>query len=230
MTDLGITGFARAIDAAIELLAEHGIESEDARTLYRGALDALRDPHPQKRAAARDLALTTLGPDEYLELSDILRQLRNAARRTGSDSGRYFQSVYALFGSDGMRLAGLAPGSRVELATTAAEFRAGTGADRLLVFPNEDDSKVRVRFRMWTGLSWEHLDQVRRLPVDRVPVVGDHVLLLRELPTSAEDVPAVPADAATSEERQFVVKDRLWSFASTPHECVITVEPHRWGR
>ncbi|QCG77060.1 hypothetical protein SEA_EWALD_51 [Gordonia phage Ewald] len=209
--------FAHAVAAAIALLAQHGIETEDARTLYTGALDALASKDPAKRAAARDLALTTIEPHEYLELSDILRKLRSAARRMGSDSGRYFQSVYALFGSDGMRLAGLDPSSGDEMSESMS---SRLGVDRLLVFPNDDDSKISVKFQMWVGgaTGWEEVGRAS-LPVDRVPLGGDQVLIAHTVARGTGP------EGHDSEQRRYTVQERIWSFDPTPNECAIVVVP-----
>ncbi|OZF25215.1 phage tail tape measure protein, partial [Rhodococcus sp. 14-2496-1d] len=93
--------------ATLGVLANAGIQGSDAGTLLKSTLLALTDQSNPAQGAIEDLGLTVYNAQgQFVGMSELFRQLDEAA---ASMSPELYQAATAtLFGSDAMRLAGVA--------------------------------------------------------------------------------------------------------------------------
>lgn len=116
--------FGLSIDetgTALALLANAGIKGSDAGTLLKSALIALTDTGKPAQKAITDLGLTVYDAQgRFVGLESIFGQLRAASQRMTPEL--YQQATATLFGSDAMRLAGVAA------STTGGQWDTMAGA------------------------------------------------------------------------------------------------------
>lgn len=92
---------------AIAMFANAGITGSDAGTLLKSALLALTDQGKPAQAAIEELGLTVYDAQgKFVGMESLMGQL-NAAAKTMTDE-QYQAATATLFGSDAMRLAGIA--------------------------------------------------------------------------------------------------------------------------
>lgn len=116
--------------AAIGLLANNGIKGSDAGTLLKTSLLALTDQGNPAQAAIEQLGLTVYDTaGRFVGLHSLYGQLGEAAKRMTPE--QYQAATAVLFGSDAMRIAGVAAkdGSASYDAMRAAIDRQGAAAD-----------------------------------------------------------------------------------------------------
>lgn len=93
--------------AGLGLLANAGIAGSDAGTLLKSALLALTDTGKPAQAAIRDLGLTVYDAQgNFVGLRSVFEQLQTASQNMTPEM--YQAATATLFGSDAMRLAGVA--------------------------------------------------------------------------------------------------------------------------
>lgn len=116
--------------AAIGLLANNGIQGSDAGTLLKSSLLALTDQGKPAREAIRELGLTVYDAQgRFVGLHELFSQLGEASARMTPEA--YQAATATLFGSDAMRLAGVAAkdGSASYDQMRVAIDRQGAAAD-----------------------------------------------------------------------------------------------------
>lgn len=93
--------------AAIGLLANNGIKGSDAGTLLKSSLLALTDQGNPAQGAIKELGLTVYdAAGKFVGLHSLYGQLGEAAKRMTPE--QYQAATAVLFGSDAMRIAGVA--------------------------------------------------------------------------------------------------------------------------
>lgn len=93
--------------ATVALLANNGVKGSDAGTLMKTALQALTDRGKPAQAAIEALGLTVYGTNgKFVGMHTLLDQLGAASKRMSKE--QYDAATATLFGSDAMRLAGVA--------------------------------------------------------------------------------------------------------------------------
>lgn len=93
--------------SAIALLANNGIKGSDAGTLLKTGLQALTDQGNPAQGAIEELGLTVYDAQgKFVGLSKLMGQLGDASKRMTPEA--YQAATATLFGSDAMRLAGVA--------------------------------------------------------------------------------------------------------------------------
>lgn len=116
--------------ATIGLLANNGVKGSDAGTLLKSALLAVTDQGESAQAAVRKLGLTIYDANgRFVGMHSLLDQLGQAAGRMSEE--QYQAAANVLFGSDAMRLAGVAAkdGARGYDQMRIAVDRQGAAAD-----------------------------------------------------------------------------------------------------
>ncbi|WP_231646283.1 phage tail tape measure protein [Mycolicibacterium mengxianglii] len=116
--------------AAIGLLANNGIKGSDAGTLLKSSLLALTDQGKPARESIRELGLTIYDAEgKFVGLHNLFGQLGEASRNMTPEM--YQAATATLFGSDAMRLAGVAAkdGSASYDQMRTAIDRQGAAAD-----------------------------------------------------------------------------------------------------
>ncbi|QMU19355.1 phage tail tape measure protein [Gordonia rubripertincta] len=116
--------------AAISLMANSGITGSDAGTLLKSAMLALTDTSDPARTAMRDLGLTVYDSQgKFVGLSKLFGDLQIASKKLTPEM--YQQATATLFGSDAMRLAGVAAqqGATGFDKMQAAMLQQGAAAD-----------------------------------------------------------------------------------------------------
>lgn len=116
--------------AAIGLLANNGIKGSDAGTLLKTSLLALTDQGNPAQGAIKELGLTVYDTaGKFVGLHSLYGQLGEAAGRMTPE--QYQAATAVLFGSDAMRIAGVAAkdGSASYDAMRTAIDRQGAAAD-----------------------------------------------------------------------------------------------------
>lgn len=116
--------------ASIALLANNGVAGSDAGTLLKSALLALTDQGKPAQNAIHDLGLTIYDAQgKFVGMHSLLDQLGQAAGRMTEE--QYQAAASTLFGSDAMRLAGVAAkdGATGYDQMRAAVDRQGAAAD-----------------------------------------------------------------------------------------------------
>lgn len=114
----------------LAMFANAGIQGSDAGTLMKSALLALTDQGKPAQAAIKELGLTIYdAKGKFVGMPDLFDQLNNAAARMTDE--QYQAATATLFGSDAMRLAGIAAQQGAEgfNRTRAAVTRAGQAAE-----------------------------------------------------------------------------------------------------
>lgn len=92
---------------SIALLANAGIKGSDAGTLLKSALLALTDQGNPAQAAIKQLGLTVYDANgKFVGMSSLFGQLQTASKRMTDE--QYQAATAVLFGSDAMRLSGVA--------------------------------------------------------------------------------------------------------------------------
>lgn len=92
---------------ALAMFANAGIQGSDAGTLLKTALLALTDQGNPAQGAIEELGLTVYDASgKFVGLSSLMGQLKDAAGRMSDE--QYQAATATLFGSDAMRLAGIA--------------------------------------------------------------------------------------------------------------------------
>lgn len=116
--------------AAIGLLANNGIQGSDAGTLLKSSLLALTDQGKPAQESIRELGLTVYDAQgRFVGLHDLFGQLGEASKTMTNE--QYQAATATLFGSDAMRLAGVAAkdgSTSYDLMRTAID-RQGAAAD-----------------------------------------------------------------------------------------------------
>ena len=135
-------------DAAttIGLLANAGIQGSDAGTLMKSALLALTEPTEKQTFAMQQLGLWTEGAGfQFKGMGDLFAKLGAASKTMTRD--QYNSATAVLFGSDAMRLAGVA-------ATQGA-----AGWDKMRAAMGQSGSAAAVAAAKMQGLpgAWEKL-------------------------------------------------------------------------
>jgi TP901 family phage tail tape measure protein len=93
--------------SAIALLANNGIKGSDAGTLLKSSLLALTDQGNPAQGAIKELGLTVYDAQgRFVGLSKLMGQLGDASKEMTPEA--YQAATATLFGSDAMRLAGVA--------------------------------------------------------------------------------------------------------------------------
>jgi len=93
--------------SAIALLANNGIKGSDAGTLLKTGLQALTDQGNPAQGAIKELGLTVYDAQgKFVGLSSLMGQLGDASKSMTPEA--YQAATATLFGSDAMRLAGVA--------------------------------------------------------------------------------------------------------------------------
>ncbi|MGX9669922.1 phage tail tape measure protein [Mycobacterium sp. HM-7] len=116
--------------AAIALLANNGIKGSDAGTLLKSSLLALTDQGKPAQAAIKELGLAVYDAQgRFVGLHSLYGQLGEAAKRMTQED--YQAATAVLFGSDAMRIAGVAAkdGSASYDRMRVAIERQGAAAD-----------------------------------------------------------------------------------------------------
>lgn len=102
--------FGLSIDdtaTALAMFANAGIQGSDAGTLLKTALLSLTDQGNPAQGAIEELGLTVYDASgKFVGLSSLMGQLKDAAGRMSDE--QYQAATATLFGSDAMRLAGIA--------------------------------------------------------------------------------------------------------------------------
>lgn len=102
--------FGLSIDdtaTALAMLANAGIQGSDAGTLLKSAMLALTDQGKPAQAAIEELGLTVYDANgKFVGMSSLLGQLKDASASMTEE--QYQAATAVLFGSDAMRLAGVA--------------------------------------------------------------------------------------------------------------------------
>lgn len=102
--------FGLSIDdtaTSLAMLANAGIQGSDAGTLLKSAMLALTDQGKPAQAAIEELGLTVYDANgKFVGMSDLLGQLKSASESMTEE--QYQAATAVLFGSDAMRLAGVA--------------------------------------------------------------------------------------------------------------------------
>lgn len=114
----------------LAVFANAGIQGSDAGTLMKSALLALTDQGKPAQAAIEELGLTVYDAHgKFVGMSDLFDQLNLAASRMTEE--QYQAATATLFGSDAMRLAGIAAQQGAEgfNRTRSAVTRAGQAAE-----------------------------------------------------------------------------------------------------
>lgn len=114
----------------LAMFANAGIQGSDAGTLMKSALLALTDQGKPAQAAIEELGLTVYDAHgKFVGMSDLFDQLNLAASRMTDE--QYQAATATLFGSDAMRLAGIAAQQGAEgfNRTRSAVTRAGQAAE-----------------------------------------------------------------------------------------------------
>lgn len=114
----------------LAVFANAGIQGSDAGTLMKSALLALTDQGKPAQAAIEELGLTVYDAHgKFVGMSDLFDQLNLAASRMTDE--QYQAATATLFGSDAMRLAGIAAQQGAEgfNRTRTAVTRAGQAAE-----------------------------------------------------------------------------------------------------
>lgn len=130
--------------AAIALMANAGIQGSDAGTLLKSTLLAVTDQGKPAQAAIDELGLSVYDANgEFAGMSVLFREL-NAASKQMTDE-QYQAATATLFGSDAMRLSGL-----------AAQFGA-EGYDKMVDAMGRTGSAAEVAAAQTQGLpgAWE---------------------------------------------------------------------------
>ncbi|MFI5504460.1 phage tail tape measure protein [Corynebacterium kutscheri] len=115
---------------SLAVFANAGIQGSDAGTLMKSALLALTDQGKPAQAAIKELGLTIYDAHgKFVGMSDLFDQLNIAAARMTDE--QYQAATATLFGSDAMRLAGIAAQQGAEgfNRTRTAVTRAGQAAE-----------------------------------------------------------------------------------------------------
>lgn len=132
--------------ATVALLANAGIKGSDAGTLLKSTLLALTGTTEKQNAAAEQLGLT-IGAQgvEFNGMHDLFQKLGTAQKRMTRE--QYNAAASVLFGSDAMRLAGIA-------GTQGAD-----GFDRMASAMNKGGAAADVAKAKMAGLpgAWEQL-------------------------------------------------------------------------
>jgi TP901 family phage tail tape measure protein len=98
---------------ALGLFANAGIKGSDAGTLLKSALLALANPSKPAAAAMQELGLKAYDAQgRFVGLKSVFDQLRVASGRM--TDAQYQQATATVFGSDAVRLAGVAAGTTAE--------------------------------------------------------------------------------------------------------------------
>ena len=121
---------AEDTSAAIALLANNGIKGSDAGTLLKSSLLALTDQGEPAQKAIDKLGLTVYDTTgKFVGLHSLYGQLGEAAKRMTPE--QYQAATAVLFGSDAMRIAGVAAkdGSASYDSMRTAMDRQGAAAD-----------------------------------------------------------------------------------------------------
>lgn len=114
----------------LAVFANAGIQGSDAGTLMKSALLALTDQSKPAQAAIEELGLRIYdAKGKFVGMPDLFEQLNLAASRMTDE--QYQAATATLFGSDAMRLAGIAAqqGSEGFNRTRTAVTRAGQAAE-----------------------------------------------------------------------------------------------------
>lgn len=114
----------------LAMFANAGIQGSDAGTLMKTALLALTDQGKPAQAAIEELGLTIYDANgKFVGMSDLMGQLKDAAGRMTDE--QYQAATATLFGSDAMRLAGIAAeqGSEGFESLKGAVTRQGQAAE-----------------------------------------------------------------------------------------------------
>ena len=116
--------------AAISLMANSGIQGSDAGTLLKSALLALTDQSKPAQGAMEELGLTVYDAQgKFVGMSSLFGQLQTASKNMTAE--QYQAATATLFGSDAMRIAGIAAqqGKTGFDAMAAAMGKQGAAAD-----------------------------------------------------------------------------------------------------
>ena len=116
--------------SAIALLANNGIKGSDAGTLLKSSLLALTDQGNPAQGAIKELGLTVYDAQgKFVGLHELFGQLGESAKRMTPE--QYQAATAVLFGSDAMRIAGVAAkdGSKSYDNMRVAIDRQGAAAD-----------------------------------------------------------------------------------------------------
>ena len=120
-------------------MANAGIAGSDAGTLLKSALLALTDQGEPAQGAIADLGLTVYDAQgQFVGLSSLMGQLQEASARMTPEM--YQAATATLFGSDGMRLAGI------------AAQQGATGFDTMLTAVNREGAAAEVAAAKTQGL------------------------------------------------------------------------------
>ena len=76
-----------------------------------------------------------------------------------------------------------------------------------------ESTRVQVQFQAWVNGEWQKVGRRTWLERDMVPLVGDQIIITRTM-----DVPK-----RTTEDFQYVVKERIWSLMNASSYGVIIV-------
>ncbi|WNM75507.1 hypothetical protein SEA_FRIBS8_58 [Gordonia phage Fribs8] len=76
-----------------------------------------------------------------------------------------------------------------------------------------ESTRVQVQFQSWVNGEWQKVGRRTWLERDMVPPVGDQIIITRTM-----DVPK-----RTTEDFQYVVKERIWSLMNASSYGVIIV-------
>ncbi|ORM29196.1 phage tail tape measure protein [Williamsia sp. 1135] len=116
--------------AAIAMMANAGIQGSDAGTLLKSALLALTDQGNPAQGAIEELGLTVYDAQgKFVGLSKLFGELETASKSMSAE--QYQAATATLFGSDAMRIAGIAAqqGSEGYDAMVDAMGRQGSAAE-----------------------------------------------------------------------------------------------------
>ena len=114
----------------LAMFANAGIQGSDAGTLMKTALLSLTDQGKPAQAAIKELGLQVYDANgKFVGMSDLMGQLKDAAGRMTDE--QYQAATATLFGSDAMRLAGIAAeqGSEGFESLKGAVTRQGQAAE-----------------------------------------------------------------------------------------------------
>ena len=114
----------------LAMFANAGIQGSDAGTLMKSALLALTDQGAPAQQAIEELGLTVYDANgKFVGMSDLMGQLKDAASHMTDE--QYQAATATLFGSDAMRLAGIAAeqGSEGFESLKGAVTRQGQAAE-----------------------------------------------------------------------------------------------------
>lgn len=116
--------------SALAMFANAGIQGSDAGTLLKSALLALTDQGKPAQSAIEELGLTVYDAQgKFIGMEQLFGQLADASHRMTDE--QYQAATATLFGSDAMRLAGVAAGKGAEgwRETYKAVTRAGQASE-----------------------------------------------------------------------------------------------------